>query len=956
VKKLLNLLAFFILTLALQGQQLVNVNPDPNGEPWLAGGLRALTLRDYSRIAVTPRLKATAAQKSRNLPSSLDNSTLPWFRPVFNQDGGSCGQASGIGYNFTFEMDFVRNIPANTASTQYPTHFTWNFLNGGEGGGSWYFDGWQIIAADGCPTVQTYGGTPWYGGDRRWMSGYNNYLSGMDNRMLEISTIDVSTVEGLETLKQWMFDRLDGSPSGGLANFSAGVSDVFAMNYLPNGTPNAGKQVITRWGAQVNHAMTFVGYDDNIRFDVNNDGQYTNDLDITGDGVVDLRDWEIGGLVMVNSWGNSFGDAGKAYVMYRTLALTTQEGGIWNNLLHVIRTRTDYAPLLTVKATVKHTSRQKVRISAGISTDLTSVKPDHILDFPLFCNQGGDYYMQGGNTEADKSIEIGLDITPLLSYAVPGEPSRYFLQVTETDPDNSDSGQISSFSVNDIGLSAEFVSEQSNVPLTNNDTTWVWTDAPVNFTPVSIATNALPLAHEGVPYSVQLTAEGAPAPYSWAILQNYTEVTDAAAFPAINSNQLTPNDNDDGFALQTIDFPFPFYGNYYQNLAITTDGSIAFSGQFQYIRSEEDLKGANAITVYGSDLQIYPDQNEGIFYEGDASHATFRWKISRFGNPSFNGDFAVTLYPDGSVVLIYGYGITPSTDWAAGISAGDGQNYLIASVSGSPEIMAGSSLRFTCGQLPEGMSVSSDGVFSGTPQQANSSWPVSFRVTASNHLFSDRTLSFTTGNQLLQQPDTLFFTNDDEAYQGLTFILTNPTLHDVTLTSFQQYGCIELQGGMACWEADFYNQMPSVIPPGESIPVTVAFGIPVLMEPLDGVAADSLVFTTDSEVYREMLMFNDTLTVPIGKAGNEALPLSGLLAVPNPASGFTQVTFSANEAEAVDLTLLNTEGCEVYHETFTCGASGLQTHRLALNSLPAGLYLLNLRMAKQVLSSKLIIQ
>jgi hypothetical protein len=65
---------------------------------------------------------------------------------------------------------------------------------------------------------------------------------------------------------------------------------------LPAGTPEAGKKVIISY-SNSSHAMTIVGYNDSIRWDYNNDGQYTNHLDINGDGVVDLRDWEIGGLI-----------------------------------------------------------------------------------------------------------------------------------------------------------------------------------------------------------------------------------------------------------------------------------------------------------------------------------------------------------------------------------------------------------------------------------------------------------------------------------------------------------------------------------------------------------------------------------------------------------------------------------------------------------------------------------
>ncbi|MCK4678629.1 MAG: hypothetical protein KAT48_10890, partial [Bacteroidales bacterium] len=369
IKHLL-IIILLLPALIINGQN-ANVNPDPNGDPWIAGGLRALTVEDWEFLNDLPVLELPENYQTRDLPYAIDNSQQPYFRPIFNQQGGSCGQASGVGYNFTYEIDFERDIAANTIYNQYPTHFTWNFLNGGVGGGSWHFDGWVIIKANGCPNVFDYGGHFAYGGQSRWMSGYDEYYNGMHNKVLDIFSINVGTYEELETLKHWMHDHLIGAEAGGIACFAAGVSDVFTMTTLPSGTPEAGKSVITYWGAAVNHAMTFIGYNDSIRYDFNNDGYYTTDQDINGDGIVDLKDCEIGGLMMANSWGTGFGNAGKAYVMYKLLAENTNNGGIWSNLVHVIRTREIFEPIITIKATVKHTSRNKIRILAGISSDIT---------------------------------------------------------------------------------------------------------------------------------------------------------------------------------------------------------------------------------------------------------------------------------------------------------------------------------------------------------------------------------------------------------------------------------------------------------------------------------------------------------------------------------------------------------------------------------------------------------
>ena len=106
--------------------------------------------------------------------------------------------------------------------------------------------------------------------------------------------------------------------------FTAGLNDQNVQGFA---------DLITRSQAHYIEvkSMTFVGWDDEIQYDFNDDGKFTNDQDINGDGKVDLRDWEKGALIMVNSWGIDWGNGGKAFVMYKLLAETVENGGIQSN-------------------------------------------------------------------------------------------------------------------------------------------------------------------------------------------------------------------------------------------------------------------------------------------------------------------------------------------------------------------------------------------------------------------------------------------------------------------------------------------------------------------------------------------------------------------------------------------------------------------------------------------------
>ena len=443
----------------------------------VVNGLRELTEEDWIKIDNTPRMTLKEELRGRLLPLSLDNSQQPYFRPIFNQNGGSCGQASGISYLYTYEINCLRGTAANTTSTQYPSHYTYNFLNeGSSSNGSWYWDGFDIVK-NGIPTVADYGGSQWALGSRGWLSGYEAYKNGFSQKVDEYLIIETNTPEGIETLKGWMYDHNQGNDeTGGLAVFAAGASG-YTLTTLPSGTPHAGMKVITEWGSEVNHAMTFVGYDDEIRYDYNNDGQYTNDLDINGDNIVNVQDWEIGGLILANSWGPyGFGNGGKSYMMYKLLAdghENSNSYGIWASKVHVVVPK-ETTPEIVGKINITETSRDKVnRIVVGYNTDLNASTPSTYETIFPFQRMGGAYYMQGGTSNADKTLELAVDFTDVLEPIALNEEIKLFVGVNVL---AGGTGEIVDFSVFDyLDNGYETISEESNLNMPHPGFTWIST-------------------------------------------------------------------------------------------------------------------------------------------------------------------------------------------------------------------------------------------------------------------------------------------------------------------------------------------------------------------------------------------------------------------------------------------------------------------------------------------------
>ena len=756
-----------------------NIQPDPRAMKYYEDGYRVVSPSDSVYLVNLPEMRMPENYRNRDLPYKVDNSVFPYLRPVFNQDGASCGQAGGVGYHFTYEINHARNLPANVPENQYPTHFTWNFMNPEGnlvGTGVSFFHSFEILEKAGCPNVADYGGMS-RGDSTRWMSGYEKYYNGMFNRISEVYSIDISNTEGLTTLKHWLNDHHDGSEAGGVANYYAGI--VFPYQ-LPQGTEEAGKNVILQWYTIATHTMTIVGYNDSIRFDYNQDGQYTNDIDINGDGIVDMKDWEIGGFKFVNSYGIEWGDAGFCYVMYKTMADAYGAGGIWDNRVFIVKTNEDYQPKLTMNVGLTHTSREQIRVTAGVSLDTDAIFPTHTIKFPIFNYQGGNFFMQGaGIEEFKKTIEFGLDITPLLGYIQPGQPAKFFLQVDENDPENRHVGQIDRFSVIDYtNGTGEAVYPGNDIPLIDNFVTTLGIEKLVDFNNVTINDLELPPAMENQSFEYQFNATGGEPPYDWLLMENFTYSMFEGDFPEINDEDLIPQLNTYGMVSKKLDFSFPFYGQVYDSVLVHAQGYILFDDiqyPWPYIKDLELLlSSARTIApMMNRYLLPYPELGKGIWYEGDDNHATFRWKFAD-SEDLYGTDYnvAMTIWPDGTFEFFYGDMVyTDPVDWIAGVSAGDKVNYTVASASFREEILKHTNIRMFQSPYPQGLSLSSDGLLSGTPVSMANIYDLTVCATDQNKISDQKQFQLSSGllvNHTIKGGNDHLITQGEDVYIDLT--------------------------------------------------------------------------------------------------------------------------------------------------------------------------------------------
>ena len=383
----------------------------------------------------------------RKRPAYVNNAEQPYFPPVFNQDGGSCGSASRIGYMFTYEINALRGDTARTPEHIYPTHFTWLLTNSNSGKEG-------MAMANGVPNAATYGGTTYsrlFGNqdcaseDFGWMQGYDKWLEAMQNRIARnsFSPYGLDTEEGRELVKNWLWNHCGDTDfhAGGICGI--GVASACKQGEIgddPAGENRAaglvGKKYVTRWGDGVDHALTIVGYDDRAVFDLDGNGLY-------GEPGKDER----GAWIIVNSWGSGWANGGFIYCPYKySFPVRQNEGGAWKPEFY--HARKHYRPLRTLRVRMDYSRRSELKLCVGIAADTSATEPEAVVEMEHF-KFAGDGRGAGRKWGVEalvpmlgrwadhrlhtEPMEFGYDLTDLSARFDTRRPLKYFFIIQPRD-------------------------------------------------------------------------------------------------------------------------------------------------------------------------------------------------------------------------------------------------------------------------------------------------------------------------------------------------------------------------------------------------------------------------------------------------------------------------------------------------------------------------------------------
>lgn len=262
-----------------------------------------------------------------SLPSSYDLSDDTYFPPVGSQGQiASCSSWATTYYQFTYQANRLNNI-STTAQNAFSPRWTYNWLNKGQSIGTGIPENYSIIYEQGALTLADapYNSTNY---DFSWNYSTQSMIDALRTRIVNNQRTHINTSVNkilspsdsrLDSIKQKI---VGGQPVAVGVESINGLSNL-SMKSIVYGGQSGDLAVYACSSASNGHAMTIVGYDDNVWCDINNDGYIENA--------------EKGAFKLVNSYGSTWGNSGFIWVMYDALngVSAVSNAPIISNRIHI---------------------------------------------------------------------------------------------------------------------------------------------------------------------------------------------------------------------------------------------------------------------------------------------------------------------------------------------------------------------------------------------------------------------------------------------------------------------------------------------------------------------------------------------------------------------------------------------------------------------------------------------
>ncbi len=276
----------------------------------------------FSCLGVVVSAEAEVKELTLTLPESVDNSTSPYFPEIGNQGSmGSCTSWAHVYYSFTYAMNKLRGIKTTPENT-YSPQWSYNLTSNGEGEGSTAADiEWFLEKQGAVPlSMVPYEEDPvtWCADEKVWRESINNRLldtikyKSFGYEKSQITSADDSDLTDVKTALA----------QGELLTFSTAIyswitTKLTSHKDVSENDKFLGEEaVIAQHGYKGGHAMTIVGYNDNLWVDINANSK--------------VDSGEMGAFKIANSWGEDYANGGFIWMAYDALNEYSCVGGVEN--------------------------------------------------------------------------------------------------------------------------------------------------------------------------------------------------------------------------------------------------------------------------------------------------------------------------------------------------------------------------------------------------------------------------------------------------------------------------------------------------------------------------------------------------------------------------------------------------------------------------------------------------
>ncbi len=325
---------------------------------------------------------------------------------------------------------------------------------------------------------------------------------------------------------------------------------------------------------------------------------------------------------------------------------------------------------------------------------------------------------------------------------------------------------------------------------------------------VAFGNTALPSGTVGYAYSEELPTTGSYTPFTFSATsgEEYVQSIADSTFSAGGTLQSDWYGDEVNHTL-SLGFDFPFFGQTYNTCQVADNGYLIFGDaapttgdsavypDASWNAESGRLDDFHIIAPCWADLLIvattYPDT--GIWLTQTSDSITICWRGRDYDHTSYVLNFSVTLHATGEIVFHYGT-IQTSNRVVIGLGdASDHDSVLIFSQikdgTGASAYSNSDDLVFTPeGSLPDGLTLSSGGVLSGTPTTAGS---YSFLATVTDAEGNTDAATFAINILEVADPDT----NSDGDVSSTEILAYIERWHAGEVTE------AEVEDAVALWQA-----------------------------------------------------------------------------------------------------------------------------------------------------------